>query len=83
MSKKVIQVPIDDNLLQALDEASHSESRSRADLIRQACRDYLKRHRDEMLDRLYQDGYERVPEDTSVGESQLALLGSVLGEETW
>ena len=83
MSKKVIQVPIEDDLLGALDEASRSEKRSRADLIRQACRDYLKRRRTDVLDRLYQKGYERIPEDTTVGEAQLALLGSVLGEESW
>ncbi len=83
MSKKVIQVPIDDELLGALDEASGTERRKRADLIRQACREYLKRHQTEMLDRLYQEGYERVPEDGAIGEAQVALLGPVLGDESW
>jgi metal-responsive CopG/Arc/MetJ family transcriptional regulator len=83
MSKKIIQVPIEDDLLGALDEASRSDRRSRADLIRQACRDYLQRRRSELLDRLYQEGYERVPEDAAVGETQLALLGQVLDKETW
>ena len=83
MSKKVIQVPIEDDLLEALDEASRSEKRSRADLIRLACRDYLRRRRSQTLDRLYQAGYERVPEDSAIGEAQVALLGQILGEETW
>lgn len=83
MSKKVIQVPIEDELLEALDEVSRSERRSRADLIRIACRDYLRRRRSQTLDRLYQEGYERVPEDSAIGEAQVALLGQVLGEETW
>ncbi len=83
MNKKVIQVPIEDDLLGAIDEASRHEKRSRADLIRQACRDYLTRKRDELLDRRYEQGYKRVPEETAIGESQLALLGQVLSDETW
>jgi metal-responsive CopG/Arc/MetJ family transcriptional regulator len=83
MSKKVIQVPIDDDLLAALDGASRAENRKRAGLIRRACREYLSRHRREMLDRIYQEGYERVPEDGAVADAQVAQLESVLGEETW
>jgi len=83
VSKKVIQVPIEDDLLGAIDEASRHEKRSRADLIRQACRDYLTRQRAEMLDHQYEEGYKRVPEDSVIGESQLALLGHVLSDETW
>ena len=83
LSKRVIQVLIDDDLLGALDEASRSEHRSRAHVIRQACSDYLARHRAEILDRLYQEGYERMPEDSAIGETQLALLGDVLVEERW
>lgn len=83
MNKKVIQVPIEDDLLGALDEASRSEKRSRADLIRQACRDYLRRRREQTLDRLYQEGYERVPEDSAIGQAQVALLGQVLTDGTW
>ena len=58
MIKKVIQIPIDEDLLGALEEVSRQENRSWADLIREACRDYLKRHREAALDRLYQQGYE-------------------------
>jgi metal-responsive CopG/Arc/MetJ family transcriptional regulator len=83
VSKKIIQVPIEDDLLGAIDELSRSEHRSRADLIRQACRDYLQRRRMERLDQLYLAGYKRVPEDSAIGEAQLALLGSVLEQETW
>ena len=83
MSKRVIQVPIDDDLLGALDEASRSEHRSRAQVIREACSDYLARRRVAILDRLYQEGYERIPEDSASGETQLALLGEILPEERW
>jgi metal-responsive CopG/Arc/MetJ family transcriptional regulator len=83
VSKKVIQIPIEEDLLEALDAVSRSEKRSRAELIRLACRDFLRRRRMEYLDRLYQAGYERVPEDSAIGESQVALLGQVLDEETW
>jgi metal-responsive CopG/Arc/MetJ family transcriptional regulator len=83
MSKKVIQVPVDEDLLGALDEASRSEKRKRADLIREACREYLKRRRTDMLDRVYQEGYERVPEDSALGEAQVALFGAIFGDEVW
>ncbi len=82
MSNKVIQIPIEEGLIEALDAASQSQKRSRADLIRQACRDYLNRQRIEELDRIYEQGYKRVPEDASIGEAQLELSIDVLGENS-
>ncbi len=83
MARKIIQVPVEDNLLEALDAMSQSQKRSRADLIRQACREYLARQRIEELDRRYAEGYARVPEDPSIGESQLAMVQDILDEEVW
>ena len=83
MNKKVIQVPIEADLLSALNLLSKQEGRSRADVIREACRRYLKYLEEKELDRTYQDGYARIPESPALGQMQASLTGGVLPEETW
>ncbi|MBI4287782.1 MAG: hypothetical protein HY671_05050 [Chloroflexi bacterium] len=83
MAKRIIQVPVDDQLLQALEDESRKLNKTRSGLIRIACQYYLKLLEREKLDRLYQEGYERIPEETDVGETQLAMLGNVLEKESW
>jgi len=83
MPKKVIQVPVDAELLEALDELSKRRGKARSELIRQACVRYLRHVEEEELDRVYQQGYERVPEEAALGEAQTALAGKVLAKETW
>jgi len=83
MAKKVIQVPVDAELLAALDKLSKKQRKARSELIRQACQRYLRQVEYEELDRLYQQGYERVPEEPELGEAQVALSGQVLPKESW
>jgi len=83
MVKKVIQVPVDEQLLVALDQTSKKQNKARAELIREACQCYLEQVESEELDRLYQQGYERVPEEPKAGEAQLGLAGEILPEEAW
>lgn len=83
MRKRTVQVAVDDNLLEALERQCRKQSKTRAELIRVACKYYLRHLEDEELDRLYQEGYVRVPEKTDVGETQLAMLGDVLDKESW
>jgi metal-responsive CopG/Arc/MetJ family transcriptional regulator len=83
MTKTIIQVPIDKELLQALDKVSNELSKSRAELIRHACRRYLQETEEERLDRIYQDGYKRIPESAEIGESQLKILKHVWPKENW
>jgi len=83
MVKKVIQVPIEEELLNALDHMSKKKRKARADLIRQACRSYLRQAEYEELDELYQQGYARIPEEVGCGEVQVVLLGHVLPKESW
>ncbi|MFC1966549.1 ribbon-helix-helix protein, CopG family [Chloroflexota bacterium] len=83
MAKKVIQVPVDEELLIALDQLSKKQSKARSELIRQACQRYLKQVESEELDRLYQQGYERLPEELGLGEAQIALTGDILPKESW
>ena len=83
MVKKVIQVPVDEQLLIALDQTSKKQNKARAELIREACQCYLEQVESEELDRLYQQGYERVPEEPDSGEAQIVLVGEILPEEAW
>jgi len=83
MVKKVIQVPVDKELLTALDQTSRKQNRARAELIREACQCYLTQMESEELDRLYQQGYEKMPEGPELGEAQTGLAGEILSEESW
>jgi metal-responsive CopG/Arc/MetJ family transcriptional regulator len=83
MVKKVIQVPVDEELLVALDRTSRKQNKARAELIRKACRHYLEQVESEELDRLYQQGYRRLPEESQAGEAQIAVAGEVLPRESW
>ncbi len=83
MVKKVIQVPVDQALLGALDRISRKQKKARAEFIREACRCYLEQVESEELDRLYRKGYDRLPEQPAAGDVQIALAAEVLPEESW
>lgn len=83
MAKKVIQVPVDDELLKDLDSLSKKQSKARSELIRQACMRYLRQIEYEELDKLYQQGYMSIPEEPEVGEVQIAMSGETLCKESW
>ncbi len=80
---KVVQVPMDRELVSALDEASEKEQSSRSAVIRQACREYLRRVREEELDRQYEEGYRRIPEDMDLADAQLKMASKFLAKEDW
>ncbi len=81
--KKIIQVPLDDRLLEELDEASRDLKRSRAAVIREACREFLRLLRERKLDELYEEGYRRIPDEAAIGEAQLRMAPQVLPKEDW
>ena len=83
MAKKVIQVPVDDELLKDLNSLSKKQHKARSELIRQACLRYLQQVENEELDRVYQQGYKRIPEEPETGEIQLAMSGEYLSKELW
>lgn len=80
---KIIQVPMDERLLAELDTLSEVRDSSRSAIIRRACTEYLRRVREERLDDEYEEAYRRMPEDTSIGEAQVALAKDVLPKEDW
>ncbi len=83
MVKKVIQVPVDEELLKNLDSVSQQQRKARSALIRQACIYYLQQIENAELDKLYQEAYGRMPEEPEIGDSQIAILGGVLSMESW
>lgn len=83
MVKKVIQVPVEEELLRDLDSLSKKQRKARSELIRQACLIYLQRVKNEELDKIYQQGYVRVPEESAMGEIQVAISGELLSKESW
>jgi len=83
MAKKVIQVPITEELLKELENVSKKQSKSRAEVIRQACQRYLKEAENEDLDELYRAGYKRIPEEPAVGEAQAAMAKESMPKEEW
>lgn len=83
MAKKVIQVPVDEKLLTALDKLSRKQSQARSEIIRRACQHYLEQMESDELDKIYQQGYERIPEDAEIGEAQVSISGEILSGESW
>jgi len=83
MTKKIIQVPIDEEFLKDLDSLSQKKHKSRAELIRQACLIYLERSADEERDKIYQQGYMKIPEEPEVGEMQISISSEILPKESW
>lgn len=83
MTKRIIQVPMDKEMLEDLDNLSEKQHKARAEVIRQACRSYLEKINEDELDRIYAEGYRRIPEEGDIGEAQLAMLSEILTEESW
>lgn len=82
-AKRIIQVPIEDELLTRIDETADAAAESRAAFIREACRLRLKKLETEELDRRYVEGYQKVPESTDWAEASAQLLSHALPEEKW
>lgn len=83
MTKKIIQVPVDEELLRDLDNLSKKQRKARSELVRQACMRYLQQAKNEELDRLYREGYTKVPEKPEIAEMQASISGEVFSGESW
>jgi len=83
MVKKVIQVPMDSELLVSLNRASKKQQKARAELIREACLSYLRHIEEDEMDQIYRKGYEKIPEKEDIGRAQASLTASVLPRERW
>ncbi len=80
---KVIQVPMDEKLVRAVNREARALRSTRAALIRAACEDYLRRIAEQELDRRYVEGYRRKPEKSDWGKMGAKMAAQVLPEERW
>lgn len=82
-AKKIIQVPIEDELLERIDATAGIVAESRAAFIREACKQRLKVLQANELDRLYVEGYRKKPEEAEWAEASAKLLARRLPKEKW
>ena len=80
---RVIQVPIQEDLLGTLDEVSRERGQSRAAFIREACARYVASLHEAELEQQYVEGYLKFPEDPAEGEMWTKNAAAVWGEESW
>jgi metal-responsive CopG/Arc/MetJ family transcriptional regulator len=80
---RIIQVPMDDELLASLDALAKQQGQPRARVIREACQEYLAQQEDRRLDEIYAEGYRRIPEDPAIGLAQAIMAAEVLSNEEW
>ena len=83
LNKKIIQVPVEIELLYSLDRLSARQGKARAELIREACKMYLTKIENEEKDKQYIRGYRKIPEDSAMSDAQAAVAGQVLAPEEW
>jgi metal-responsive CopG/Arc/MetJ family transcriptional regulator len=81
--KKIIQVPIEDELLERIDATAGVVAESRAAFIREACKQRLKSLDAKELDRRYMEGYRKKPEELDWAETSVKLLSKRLPKEKW
>ena len=74
MDKRVIQVPMESELVEALDKHCQVTKQARAEVIRALCREFLRRKEIERLEAIHADGYKRIPEDSTIADAQLAAI---------
>lgn len=81
--KKVIQVPIEEELLVELDRYSSRAGTSRAALIREACAEYITRSEEAEADRRYAESYRQFPETHTPeeDEARMKMVAEVWGDE--
>ena len=82
-SKKIIQVPIEAELLTRIDETVGRVAESRAAFIRDACRSRLDALERGRLDRRYVEGYRQKPEDPAWAKTSARLLSRIVPREKW
>lgn len=82
-AKRIIQVPIEEDLLERIDATAGAVAESRAAFVREACKLRLKSLAARELDRRYVEGYRKKPEDRAWAETGAKLLSRILPREKW
>ena len=80
---KIIQVPVDEELLKQIDATAGVVAESRSAFIREACQQRLNSPHANELDRLYIEGHQGHPESLNWAESSAILLSKQPPKEKW
>ncbi|MBU4173319.1 MAG: hypothetical protein KKB90_12080 [Actinobacteria bacterium] len=80
-AKPRIQVPVDEEFLAKLDEVS--QGRPRAEFMRLCFLFVYDVNRERELERVYREGYKRIPDESSLPEAQARIAGEILSGEPW
>lgn len=83
MTRKAIQVPFDEDLLERLTKLAKKTNQARVELIRKACLLFLVRNEEMELDEIYRKGYKKTPDNTEFAESQLDVLDQIFTKDEW
>jgi hypothetical protein len=83
MGKKVVQVPMQEDLLAALGKGSRNKDRPHLEVSRDARWPVLGQREEKPLDREYEEGYRQIPEAPTLAEAAAIMAGEVLDKETW
>jgi hypothetical protein len=82
-TNKIIQVPMEEELLKQIDATAGIVAESRAAFIREACQQRLKSLHAKELDRLYIEGHQSRPASLDWAQSSAKLLSKLLRKEKW
>ena len=80
---RIIQVPMPADLVEKLDAISYEVEESRAHVIREAVAKYVTAREEEELDRRYEEGYRRYPEDIEELKAMEAASAESLKDDPW
>ena len=80
---KIVQVPMPLTLLEAVTRRAKQQGESRAAFIRRVLERYLAELCEREMDEAYVQGYRRIPEEISIGETGAKLAAMVFSEEEW
>lgn len=80
---RIIQVPMNEDLLERLDAYSSERGQSRSAFIREACAKYVAKLTEEEADRQYAEAYRKFPEDLGEIKAWTRLAAEVWGTESF
>jgi hypothetical protein len=80
-TKPRIQVPVDEEFLEKLDKLR--QDRPRAEFMRFCFLLFYKASYDRELERVYREGYKKIPDESPLPSAQAKLAREILSEERW
>ncbi len=74
--RRQVLVQLNESLLAQVDELAARTERNRSDLVREALRELLKKHRAADIDRRYVEAYTKHPDDDELYDDENFLEGA-------